>query len=235
MGEEGYPDGRWVKVSDSDTVAVISEPFSNIEPKPENWLNKDFFKIEKPKSVAVTFPNATNSWKLTRDSETAEWKLAEAKPNEILDASKATGSANALSNPNFTDVATSAKPEELGLDKPTVVTIDTFENFSYAIKVGSKTNDNYALTMTVGAQIPKERTAGKDEKPEDKTKLDKEFKDNQKKLEDKLAQEKSYEKWTYLVSTWSVESLLKERNQLMAEKKEEKKEETKTETPKGEP
>src|SRR5205807_7131512 len=133
------------------------------------------------------------------------------------------------------DVATTAKPEELGLDKPTVVNIDTFDNFSYAIKVGSKTNDNYALTMAVAAQLPKERTPAKDEKAEDKTKLDKEFKDNQKKLEDKLAQEKGYEKWTYLVSTWTVDPLLKERSQLMAEKKDEKKEQTTTEVPKTEP
>src|SRR5437667_3378762 len=73
MGEEGYPDGRYVKAgSDSDSVAVISDSLANIEPKPDQWLNKDFFKIEKPRSVAVEFPAATNSWKLTRDTETAE-------------------------------------------------------------------------------------------------------------------------------------------------------------------
>jgi hypothetical protein len=227
MGEEGYPDGRWVKVSDSETVAVISEPLANIEPKADQWLNKDFFKIEKPKSIAVTFPVATNSWKLTKENETAEWKLADPKPNEQLDASKASGVVNPLNNPSFVDVATTAKPEELGLDKPTVVNVESFDDFTYTIKIGAKTNDNYALTVAVAAQIPKERTPGKDEKPEDKAKLDKEFIEKQKKLEEKLAQEKGYEKWTYLVSTWTVEPLLKERGQLMAEKKEEKKEEPK--------
>ena len=60
------------------------------------------------------------------------------------------------------------------------------------------------------------------------TKLDKEFKEKQKKLEDKLAQEKAYEKWTYLVSSWTLDSVLKERSQLMVEKKEEPKKEEKT-------
>jgi len=81
--------------------------------------------------------------------------------------------------------------------------------------------------VAVTAQIPKERTPGKDEKPEEKTKLDKEFKEKQKKFEDKLSQEQSYGKWIYLVSNWTVDSLLKERSQLLAEKKEEPKKETK--------
>ena len=81
--------------------------------------------------------------------------------------------------------------------------------------------------MAVTAQIPKERTAGKDEKPEDKTRLDKEFKDKQKKLEDKLAQEQAYGKWVYLVSNWTFDSLLKDRKDLLVEKKEEPKKEEK--------
>jgi hypothetical protein len=127
-------------------------------------------------------------------------------------------------------VATKSKPEELGLDKPTVATIDTFDNLTYTIKLGQKTNDNFPLTVAIAAEPPKERTPGKDEKPEDKDKLDKEFKEQQKKLEEKLAQEKGFEKWTYLVSSWTVDPLLKERSQLLVEKKEEpKKDETKKE------
>ena len=124
-------------------------------------------------------------------------------------------------------MAAGAKPATFGLDKPNVVALDTFDNFSYTLKIGQKTNDNYPLTLAVAAHISNERQPGKDEKPADKTKLDKEFKDNQKKLEDKLAQEKTCEPWIYLVSTWTVEPLLKERSQLMTEKKEEPKKEEK--------
>jgi len=189
-------------------------------------LNKDFFKIEKIRSVAVTFPAATNSWKLTRETETGEWKLADAKAGEQLDSSKASSVANPLGSPSFSDVPTTATPENL--EKPTLATIETFENLTYTLKVGQKTNDNYPLAMTVSAQLAKERTPGKDEKPEDKDKLDKEFKEKQKKLEDKLAQEKAYEQWVYLVSSWTVDPLLKERTQLLVEKKEEPKKEPST-------
>ena len=39
----------------------------------------------------------------------------------------------------------------------------------------------------------------------------------------KVQQEKAFEKWTYVVSSWTVDSLLKERSQLLAEKKDESK------------
>jgi len=228
MGDSGWPDGRYVKVgSNSDTVALISEALANIEPKPDQWLNKDFIKVEKVRSIDVNFPAATNSWKLTRDTETAEWKLADAKPGEQLDSSKTSSVSNPLSSPSFNDVDTKSAPGQLGLDKPTVVTLGTFDDFTYTLKIGQKTNDNFPLALTVAANLPKERTPGKDEKPEDKTRLDKEFKDKQQKLEEKLNQEKACEKWVYLVSSWTVDPLLKERSQLLVEKKEEPKKDQK--------
>ena len=235
MGEnEGWPDGRYVMVgTGSKTVAVVSDPLSNLEAKPEQWLNKDFFKVEKIRSIALAFPAATNSWKVTRDTESAnDWKLREAKPGEQLDSSKTSGFSYALNSPSFNDILPAdTKPEQAGLDKPTVATLETFDNFTYTLKVGQKTNDTFPVALTVAAQIPKERAAGKDEKPEDKTRLDKEFKDKQQKLEEKLAQEKNYEKRVYLVSSWSVDSLLKERAQLLAEKKEEPKKDEKSAAP----
>src|SRR5215468_6498627 len=223
----GYPDGRYVKVgNDAKDVILISDALATVDTKPDQWLNKDFFKVEKIRSVAVNFPVATNSWKISRETESGEWKLADAKPTEQLDNSKASGVGNALSAPSFNDVSM-AKPEELGLDKPTTVTLDTFDNFTYTLKVGQKTNDNVPLIVSVAAELPKERTPGKDEKPEDKDKLDKEFKEKQKKLEEKLTQEKPFEKWTYLVSNWTLDQLLKERSQLLIEKKDEPKKEDK--------
>src|SRR5262249_33878596 len=151
-------------------VALVSDPLSNAEPKPQQWLNKDFFKIEKPRTISVTFQNPTNSWKLTRETETGEWKLADAKPEEKPDSSKISGVTNPFSSPSFNDVVTSSNAEELGLGKPTVIAVDTFDNFSYTVKVGQKTNDAYAVALGVSAQIPTERTPGKDEKAEDKDK-----------------------------------------------------------------
>src|SRR6185295_19271450 len=116
-------------------------------------------------------------------------------------------------------------------DNPIVAKLETFDGFNYTVKISTKTNeDNYYVNTSVSADLPKERTPGQDEKPEDKEKLDKEFKEKISKLDEKLKQEKAFEKWTYLVSKWTVDPLLKERKDLIAEKKEEpKKEDTKDE------
>ncbi|HLH53857.1 MAG TPA: DUF4340 domain-containing protein [Verrucomicrobiae bacterium] len=229
LGDNGWPDGRYVQVGGkSGEVDVISDALANVEPKADQWLDKDFFKVDKVRTIAVQFPEQTNSWKLTRETETGEWKLADARPTEQLDSSKTSSVSNPLSSPSFNDVDTTSKPEQLGLDKPTLVSLDTFDNFTYNLKVGQKTNDNFPLLVSVAAQLPKERTPGKDEKAEDKDKLDKQFKEQQKKLQDKLAQEQAFQNWTYLVSSWTLEPLLKTRTQLLVEKKEEpKKDETK--------
>jgi Domain of unknown function (DUF4340) len=225
FGGGGFPDGRYIMVGDDiKTVAVVNDAFSNIEPKPEEWLNKDFFKVENLKSISVTSTNATNSWKIEREKENGDWKLAAAKPGESLDTAKSGGVTGALSAPSFNDVSTNTAPDKIGLDKPLVAKLTTFDGFSYDVKVGSKTGeDNYYFQVAVDASLPKERAAGKDEKPEDKTRLDKEFKEKNDKLQEKLKTEKEYGKWTYVVSKWTIDPLFKERKDLLAEKKEEPK------------
>lgn len=240
FGGGSFPNGRYVmRGDDVKTVALVSDPLSNVEPKAEDWLNKDWFKVEKIKTVSVVTTNATNNWKLVRETESGEWKFAATNASETLDNSKASGLNYLLSSPSFNDVIVDPKPEKTGLDKPVAATIETFEGFTYTIKLGkmSEGDENHALQVSVAGNFAKERTAGKDEKAEDKTKLDKEFADNHKKLDDKLKNEKSFEKWTYTVAKWTVDNLLKERKDFLAEKKEEPKpdEAKPAEPPKTEP
>jgi hypothetical protein len=227
FGGGSFPNGRYVMLGDNvKTVALVSDPLS-VEAKPEDWLNKDWFKVERIKSVSVVTTNATNNWKLTRETDGAEWKLADAKAGESADSSKTSGLNWLLSSPSFNDVIVDPKPETTGLDKPTVATLETLDGFSYTLKigkpVGGEENANHALQVSVSANLPKERTPGKDDKPEDKDKLDKEFAAKQKPLEEKLKNEKAFEKWTYVVPKYTLETLLKDRKDFLAEKKEEPK------------
>jgi hypothetical protein len=239
FGGGGWPDGRYVMVgSDVQTVALVTEPFSNVEVKPEDWLKKDWFKVEKLKSISVTTTNATNNWKLARESETGEWKLADPKKDEVLDNGKSGTATSAFSYPSFNDVATNSASSATGLDKPITATLETFDGLTYTAKVGGKSGEeNYFFQIAVAGNFPKERTPGKDEKPEDKEKLDKEFVESRKKLEEKLKTDKAFEKWTYVVSKWTVDPFLKERKDLLAEKKEEPKKEEpkKDEKPEAKP
>jgi hypothetical protein len=225
-GDEGFPDGRFVKVgANSSTVALISDPLDNVDSAPEQWLAKDFIHVEKPKTIEAIFPVATNSWKLTRQSESGDWKLADAKAGEELDSSKTSGVTSPFSSASFTDVLPQSKSDQLGTNKPTVVKIETFDDFAYTFNIGAKTNDDYLMTVSVAGNYARQRPVGVNEKPEDKPKIDQIFNDSLQKLNDKLKQEQTCQGWTYLVPSWEVDPLLKDRSQLLAEKKEEPKKE----------
>jgi hypothetical protein len=218
-GDAGWPDGRYVQVGETkDSVAVVSDPLTDLEPDAKRWLKKDFIKVEKPKSIAVTFPEATNSWTLTRDSEAATWTLTNPQAEEKLDTSKSSAVTSPFTSASITDVALGLTPEQAGLDRATNITITTFDGFEYVVRVGAKTNDNYLVAVKVTASLPKERVAAPDEKPEDKAKADKEFADRRKQLEEKLAQESALGAWTFEMTTWTVDSLLKARRELLEEK-----------------
>ncbi len=220
FGDDGWPDGRFLMTPGAKEAAIIRDPLSNIEPKPESWLGKDFFKVEKLKSVAVTHTNPAASWKLFREQENGEIKLADPQEGETLDTGKSSSAGWLLSSPSFVDVANpQATPAETGLDQPVTATLETFDGFTYTVKVGGKSGeDNHYLAFTVSANLAPERSAGPDEKPEDKERLDKEFKDKRSKLEDKLKLEKSFEKWTYITARWTVETLLKQRKDFLMDK-----------------
>lgn len=209
---------------DSKTVLTLSDPLNSVDPKCAEWLDKDFFKVEKPRTIAFASTNAADSWTLTRATESAPWALEQPKAGEVLDTNKVSSLASTLSYPSFVDVVADAAPDKTGLDKPLTLTIETFDHFTYTLKIGHKTPENeYNITLAVAGDIPSARTPGKDEKPADKTKLDKEFQDKIKPLQDRLNQEKALGKWTYLVNTWLVDPLIRDRAQLMVEKTTEKK------------
>ena len=75
----------------------------------------------------------------------------------------------------------------------------TEDGFNYVFNAGNEIDQSYALTVSVSADLPGTRTPAKDEKPEDKTKLDKEFQTRHETLEKKLAKEKKLEGRTFLV------------------------------------
>lgn len=222
-GGGAFPVGRYVMVgSDVKTAAVVNDALGGSEAKPEDWLAKDFFKVEPPLlSVSVVKPESTNSFHLSRTNELSAWELAETKGEEKLDAGKVTPFSTLLGAPAFNDVVVSPDLAALGLDKPTTATVRTSAGFTYEIKLGKEqgASGDIPLQISVKGELAKERTPGKDEKPEDKEKLDKEFKEKLAKLEEKVKTESEFSKWTFLISKWSIDPLLKNRHELLVDKK----------------
>jgi hypothetical protein len=218
--EGGLPAGRYVMPSGGTKVSLISDTLDDVDPKPPGWLRRDFFKIENPTSITLDGATDAQKWKLTRATAAEDWKLANATDTEKADQAKISQVASAFAYPAFTDVLNpDAKPADTGLDKPITATIGTFDGFTYVLKIGKETGGNQPVIVAVSAQFAKERTPAKDEKPEDKTKLDDEFKAKLKRFEEKLAAEKKFEGRAFLIAKTSIDSLVKDRAALLEEKK----------------
>jgi hypothetical protein len=105
------------------------------------------------------------------------------------------------------------------LEEPiTTAKIETFDGFHYELKIGKPAGESYPVVVNVSGTFAKERTPGKDEKPEDKKKLDDEFAAKVKGFEEKLASEKKLEGRPYLVAKFAVDPLLQARDTLLAPK-----------------
>jgi hypothetical protein len=214
-----FPAGRYVMPEDGTRrVSLVADPFAQVDEKPERWLDRDFIKIEKPISITCAGPSPAMNWTLERSPDSSEWKLVDAGLDDQLDTTKGKQLASAVANlSSFVDVLTpDAKTETTGLDKPTTFTIVTEDGFTYVLKVGKRTGENYPITVAVSANIPTTRASIKDEKPEEKAKLDKEFQTKRQGLEKKLAREQKFEGRSFLVPKFSIEQLEKNRGDLLA-------------------
>jgi hypothetical protein len=207
----------------------VSQTFEDAEPKAESWINRNFIRVESPSSIALKGSTPGQQWKITRQSASADWTLEGAKEDEKLEQSKASPLSGALSSPSFVDVlAPDAKPADTGLDQPSVLSIETFDGFVYTLKIGKTNADNQNVAVEVAGKFSKERTPAADEKPEDKTRLDDEFKAKLKRLETKLADEKKLEGRVFQVAKFVLDPFLKERSGFFAEAKSDAKAEATT-------
>lgn len=219
MADQGWPNGRYVMASaGSKTVNVIADPLDAVQPQPEQWLNKDFLSIEKPRMIGVKFPEATNSWTLTRASETNDWQLADVGQNEKLDTSKLYGVISPFGSASFNDVAPlpAGNPANVA-----VLTVDTFDGFTYVADIGAMQGNDYPVTFKVSANLPAARAPARNEKSADKARLDQAFNTEHDKLAAKLAREEQFEDWVFDLPSYSVEEFLKKRGELLAESKKE--------------
>lgn len=213
---EGFPAGRYVMPANATPpkVSLVSATLEQAEPTPTAWLDKTFLHIDRIQSVAVVSGSA--QWKLSRETESAtEWKLDGIQPDEKVDTAKVPSFGGILGAPNFTDVL-AADTKRDGFDS--TATVETFDGFTYTLKFGKANGDNLPLTISATANLPKERTPGKDEKPDDKKRLDDEFAATTKRLTETLAKARALETRVYLVSKTTFDALWKPRAELLAEK-----------------
>ncbi|MBX9904353.1 MAG: DUF4340 domain-containing protein [Burkholderiales bacterium] len=214
--KDGVPAGRHILVAGKgDNVFVVSDPLEKAVARPGAWLAKDFFKIDRIKTLQLAADGGVNaaasSWKITRDEEWGQWKFATGGGQ--LHPSAAVTVNNAWSGLAFTDVILDDKT---GTDKAVTFTAQTFDDLTYTVKLAPHTDGDYVLRFSVAGTPPKTRKPEPKEKAEDAAKLDKEFAENRQRLEARVMLEQARSQWAYVVPGKQVAPLLLKREQMVA-------------------
>ncbi|MBX7156873.1 MAG: DUF4340 domain-containing protein [Verrucomicrobiae bacterium] len=140
--------GRYVRLPQkNESIFLVNEPFSALNYKLEDWLDKQFIRPDKIASVTIK-PTAKEEWKLFRSSETNAFEMAGVK-KEKLDSEKVDSLIQTLSSLRFDDILETNLVKE-GFSDPSYVEIATLNEKSYRLTVGSVTNEHYFVKLNVG-------------------------------------------------------------------------------------
>ncbi|HCE44110.1 MAG TPA: hypothetical protein DET40_11225 [Lentisphaeria bacterium] len=207
------PDGRYTMVCDGKfQPRLINQPLEDASADPLVWTDKSLFVMDAIKTIEVLRGKPEGNWKMIKDEKSGKLVLPDVKEDEILDESKIQPLNTFFKNISFKDVAQC--PANFAGDS---VNIETVDGFKYEIKFASKEGDSekYLVNVKVSASLPEKREAGKEEKPEDKDRLDKEFKSKTDMLKEKLEHEKSLGKWLYTMAKNDLAPVLKVRKDFL--------------------
>jgi hypothetical protein len=218
--KDGVPAGRYVRVTGGkETVVAVSDPLGKAEADPGKWLNRDFFKADRIRTLAAGPEGGAPHWKITRAEEWGQWKFAAGGGD--LNPGAAVAAVNKLGSLSFDDVALDSGKEAAG--KPLVIVAETFDNLVYRLKLAGKAKgDDHFVSFTVKGEPPKSRAPEKGEKAQDKERRDKEFAESRKRLEERIAAEQALSKWTYVIAKRELEPLLRVRDEMVAPRRDRK-------------
>jgi uncharacterized protein DUF4340 len=215
---QGEATGRYLLAgADSGTMLVVADPLDAAEPRAEPWLRKELLRAERVKSVTSTGSDRRARWTIVRDRDNTDWKFAGSPGTP--DLQKATDAAGAFGWMDVVDVVVDPQSTETGLSRAITVRAETFDNLTYTVRIGNRTGDNYYVAVSVAGDPPASRTPEKGETAEEKAKKDKAFAEDRERTLERLGRERALEGWRYVVGKNAIEPLLRDRAQMLPEKK----------------
>src|ERR1051326_6662237 len=201
--DKARADGRFVALpGEPKMVYVVSDPLAQATTKSSDWIDRTSFKVEKVKTLEVRYPEG-GGYRIERDGDNADWRLAGARPDEKLEVTKANAASYSLGLLELADVA----PPGTTLEQPVSIQASSFDGLTYAIRVGKLQGDNYPVSFSSSG------TLQKNDKDAERI----------KKIEERLPREKLLSNYVLLVPKSKLEDTLKKRAEMLEKKDDAKK------------
>lgn len=201
--DKARADGRFVALpGEPKMVYVVSDPLAQANTRSSEWIDKTSFKVEKIKTLEVRYPEG-GGYRIERDGDNADWRLAAARPDEKLEVTKANAASYSLGLLELADVA----PQGTTLEQPVSIQASTFDGLTYAIRVGKLQGDNYPVSFSSSG------TLRRDDKDAERL----------KKIEERLPREKLLSNYVLLIAKSKLEDTLKKRAEMLEKKDDAKK------------
>jgi Domain of unknown function (DUF4340) len=201
--DKARADGRFVALpGEPKMVYIVSDPLNQATTRSSEWIDKTSFKVEKVKTLEVRYPEG-GGYRIERDGDTADWRLAGARADEKVEITKANAASYSLGLLELADVA----PKGTALEEPVSIQASTLDGLSYSIKVGKAQGDNYPVSFSSSGAL---RRDAKDA-------------ERLKQVEERLPREKLLSDYVLLVPKAKLEDTLKKRAEMLEKKDDAKK------------
>jgi hypothetical protein len=196
--EKARADGRFVALpGEPKMVYIVSDPLGQATTRSSEWIDKRSFQVEKVKTLEVRYPDG-GGYRVERNGDNADWRLAGARPDEKLDVTRANAASYSLSMLELADVA----PKGTVLEQPVTIQASTLDGLAYTIKVGKLQGENYPVSFSSSG------TLRKDDKDAERL----------RKVEERLPREKLLSDYVLLIPKSRLEDTLKKRAELLEKK-----------------
>ncbi len=225
-GGGGGASGRFIRLSDDpESVYVINDAMTEAQSNPAEWLVSDFIKIANITSISLSPAGKLDevAWSVTRPNSTGTFTLdGDVQAGKEIDATALSALNNVFGYANFEDVVSAKAAEGLMNTSQTQrALITTADGFRYQLDItpkGAAGTKNYLMTVSVSADIVKERTKPEGEDSDIAKQADADYAKKVKVGEEKLAFEKSLEGRIFEVTEFTVQPLMKKREEFYAVK-----------------
>jgi hypothetical protein len=196
--EKARADGRFVALpGEPKMLYIVSDPLGQATTRSSEWIDKRSFQVEKVKTLEVRYPEG-GGYRIERNGDNADWRLAGARPDEKLDVTRANAASYSLSMLELADVA----PQGTALEQPVTIQASTLDGLTYTIRIGKRQGDNYPVSFSSSG------TLRKDDKDAERL----------KKVEERLPREKLLSDYVLLIPKSKLEDTLKKRAELLEKK-----------------